>query len=83
MAAKHFHLTIARVGENLFDGDAVSVVLPGTEGVFTVLAGHEALVSELKPGEAKVEAADGQKYHFEIPHGGVAEVSSNQATIIL
>ena len=78
-----FHLTIARVGENLFDGDATSVILPGTEGVFEVLAHHEPLVSELKVGEAHVVAADGQKFHFEIPHHGIAEISHNQATILL
>ncbi|MGB4076118.1 MAG: hypothetical protein WBK28_00225 [Minisyncoccia bacterium] len=81
--AKSFHLTIARVGENLFDADALSVLLPGKEGVFEVLAEHEAFVSELSVGEAKVVAADGKRYHFEIPHGGVAEVSGNQATVLL
>ncbi len=81
--AKSFHLTIARVGENLFDGKAVSVTLPGKEGVFTVLANHEAFVSELAPGEAKVEAANGEKHHIEMPNGGVAEISGNQATVLL
>ena len=78
-----FHLTIARVGENIFDGEAVSAILPGDDGVFTVLANHEAFVSELKSGEAHVVGADGQTYHFELPHGGIAEVSSNQATVLL
>jgi F-type H+-transporting ATPase subunit epsilon len=81
--AKTFHLTLARVGENLFDGEAVSVELPGTDGVFTVYAEHEAFVSTLKVGEVHLEAADGQKYHFEIPKGGVAEVSNNQVTVLL
>ena len=80
---KTFHLTIARVGENLYSGEAVSAILPGTDGVFTVLGSHEAFVSELKPGEAHVVAADGQKYHFELPEGGIAEVSNNQATVLL
>ncbi len=83
MAAKTFHLTVARVGENVFNGDAVSVVLPGKDGVFTVLANHESFVSELKEGEAKIEAADGKHHHVEIPHGGIAEISANQATILL
>lgn len=83
MASKTFHLTVARVGQNVFDGDAVSVVLPGKEGVFTVLAHHEAFVAELAPGEAQIEAADGTHHHVEIPHGGVAEISSNQATVLL
>ena len=53
--AKTFHLTIAQVGHNIFDGEAVSVTLPGSDGVFTVLANHEAFVTPLKIGEARVE----------------------------
>ena len=83
MASKTFHLTVARVGENLFDGDAVSVSLPGKDGVFVVLAHHEAFVTELKEGQAKIEAANGEHHHVEIPHGGIAEISANQATILL
>lgn len=80
---KTFHLTIAHVGDNLFDGEAVSVQLPGADGVFTVLANHEALVSTLVTGKARVETADGNKRHFEIPKGGIAEISNNQATVLL
>ena len=80
---KSFHLTVARVGENLFDGDAHGVTLPGTEGVFTVLAGHEPLVTPLKVGNIQIEAATGEKHHIEIGHGGVAEVSNNQVTVLL
>ncbi len=78
-----FHLTIAKVGENLFDGDALSVVLPGREGVFQALAGHEAFISELKSGEVRVRSADNQEYRFALPQGGIAEISRNQATILL
>lgn len=81
--AKTFHLTIARVGENLFAGEAQSVTLPGKEGVFTVLAGHEAFVSELKSGTVKIIPAEGEVQSVEIPEGGIAEISSNQVTVIL
>lgn len=81
--AKTFHLTVARVGENIFDGEAVSVSLPGVDGVFVVLAGHEAFVTELKEGEAKIEAATGEKHHVPIHEGGIAEVSGGQATVLL
>jgi len=80
---KSFHLTVARVGENLFVGEARSVSLPGVEGVFTVMAHHEAFVSQLKEGEVKIEDAHGEKHSVQIPHGGVAEVSGNQVTVIL
>ncbi|MFZ2167820.1 MAG: F0F1 ATP synthase subunit epsilon [Minisyncoccia bacterium] len=80
---KTFHLTVAKVGENLFDGDAISVSMPGVDGVFQILADHEAFVSELVSGNMRVKAADNQEYQFEIPKGGIAEVSRNQATILL
>jgi F-type H+-transporting ATPase subunit epsilon len=81
--AKTFHLTIATVGDNLFDGDAVSVTLPGSEGVFTVLAGHEAFVTPLKAGVALVKTADGSETSYTLHEGGIAEISGGQATVLL
>ena len=81
--AHTFHLTIARVGENLFDGEALSATLPGADGTFEVLANHEAFISPLKAGALRVEGADGTPYHFELPGGGIIEVSHNQATVLL
>jgi len=82
--AKQFHLTIASVGENLFDGEAYSVTLPGVEGVLTVLADHEALVTPLAVGSARIHPEQGGAYQdIPLPTQGILEVSSNQATVIL
>lgn len=81
--AKTFHLTIAKIGENLFDGEAISATLPGTEGAFTVLAGHEPFVSTLKAGPITIIDAAGQPQRIETEVSGVAEISSNQATVLL
>jgi F-type H+-transporting ATPase subunit epsilon len=78
-----FHLTIAKVGEKLFDGKAVSVTLPGAEGEFTVLSGHEPFVSELKIGKILLHDSENQAHHVPVPEGGIAEISHNQATILL
>jgi F-type H+-transporting ATPase subunit epsilon len=80
---KTFHLTVARVGENLFDGEATSVTLPGSEGIFQVLASHEASVATLVPGEVRVVDAGGETHRFTITDGGIAEVSGTQATVLL
>lgn len=80
---KTFHLTVARVGENLFDGEVVSLTVPGKEGVFQVLADHEPLVSELASGTIHITTADAQSHHFDIPENGIAEISRNQATILV
>jgi len=81
--AKTFHLTIARVGENLFDGQAKSVTVPGEEGVLTILAEHEAFVSPLKPGSIRIEPAEGEVVTLSIEESGIVEVSNNQATVLL
>jgi F0F1-type ATP synthase epsilon subunit len=80
---KTFYVTVAKVGETLFEGEAKSITLRGVEGVFTVLAGHEAFVCELVPGVAQIEDADGKKHSVDIPSKGIAEVSGTQATVLL
>ena len=47
-------VTIARVHENLFAGEAVSVTVPTTDGEMTILSKHEALVATLKAGTVTV-----------------------------
>lgn len=81
--AKTFHLTIAKVGENLFDGEAVSVTLPGIEGVMTVLANHEPFVTTLSPGTIRIQVKEGETHTIELSKAGILEVSSNQATVII
>lgn len=74
-------VTIARVHENLFSGEADSLTIPTTEGEVTILPNHEPLVTTLKPGTAVV-SLEGEKKEFDVVDG-VLEVSSNQATVIL
>lgn len=81
--AKTFHLTIASVGENLFDGEARALTAPGAEGILTVLAGHEPFVTPLAPGALRVETPDGQHEEFALAGQGILEVSGGQATVIV
>lgn len=80
---RSFHLSVARIGESLFDGEVVSVSVPGSEGKLEVLAGHEPFVSELKSGTVHATLEDGEKQDFAIPARGIIEVSHEQATILL
>lgn len=81
--AKTFQLTIASVGENLFSGEALSLTVPGVEGVLTVMAGHEPFVTPLKEGVALVKAEEGEETSFTLQAGGILEVSGGQATVLL
>jgi F-type H+-transporting ATPase subunit epsilon len=74
-------VVIAKVDENLYDGDAVSVTLPGSEGEMTVLGEHEPLITTLKAGIIIVHTESGDR-EFKI-EGGVLEVRHEGITVIL
>ncbi len=75
-------LTIARVDGPVFDGDVISVAVPGAAGDMELLAGHEALISPLRSGEVRVKKTDGSTETFTLT-AGTLEVSNNHATILI
>ncbi len=75
------HVVIAKIHENLFSGEALSLSVKTTEGEMTILAKHEPFVANLAAGTVVVKTADGQE-SFEIG-GGILEVSNNQVTVLL
>lgn len=80
--AKYFHLSVAKVAETLYEGEALSLTAPGEEGVLTVLAHHEALVTPLKHGLLRFETGSGEVTELTIERG-ILEISDNQATVLL
>jgi F-type H+-transporting ATPase subunit epsilon len=81
MSAPKFNLVISKVNQLLFEGEAMSVNLPGAEGEFTVLAHHEPIISMLKKGTIKVFDGNGLN-EFEIATG-LCEVHNNLVTILV
>ncbi len=43
---------------SIFEGEAISVSLPGKSGVFQVLNNHTAIISTLSQGEILIESVD-------------------------
>lgn len=76
-------LVIAKVTENLFDGEAVSITVPGAQGEMTVLSHHEPLITTLKAGTIVIrQLADVEPIQIPI-QGGMLEVRPDGATILL
>lgn len=63
------------------EDQAVSVIAPGTEGYFGVMAGHVPLIAALKPGILEYLDASNQR-HFVYTGGGFAEVTGSRVTIL-
>jgi F-type H+-transporting ATPase subunit epsilon len=79
MAAFHFELVSPE--KLLFSGDVESVVVPGTEGQFTVLKDHAPVMTTLKPGV--VEVLEGaSKTHRVFVRGGFADVAPTGLTVL-
>ncbi len=65
----------------LFAGEVESVVVPGTEGEFTVLKDHAPLMSTLKPGVVTVADSASKRTRLFV-RGGFADVAPTGLTIL-
>ncbi|MGB5215782.1 MAG: F0F1 ATP synthase subunit epsilon [Anderseniella sp.] len=65
----------------LSSGDVQQVVVPGTEGEFTVLVNHAPVLSTLKPGVVTVTDESGNAERIFV-RGGFAEVNPAGLTIL-
>ena len=81
-AMRTFHLIVTAVGGAQFDGEAVSVTVPGSAGEMTLLAGHEPLVTTLKRGTITARGAGAGEQKIDI-QGGVMECVGNLVTVLL
>ncbi len=64
----------------LMSVDAEQVIVPGSEGEFTVMAGHAPVVSSLLPGVIHVTTAKDKQAIF--VRSGFAEVNAEALTIL-
>jgi F-type H+-transporting ATPase subunit epsilon len=79
MAAFHFELVAPE--RLVFAGEVEAVVVPGTEGEFTVLKDHAPLMSMLRPGVIEIDRSAAQKTKLFVS-GGFAAISPAGLTIL-
>jgi F-type H+-transporting ATPase subunit epsilon len=74
------HLEIISPDKRIFEGEATSVTVPGTEGSLGILNNHAPLISTLKEGKVKVKNNNTEE-SFDIK-GGVIEVLNNKVIVL-
>lgn len=78
--AKQFRLQVFTQEKKVLDELTTSVVVPGVDGSFGILADHAPLISALGEGKLTIIGAGGEKeVHIS---GGFLEVANNNATIL-
>lgn len=66
----------------LLSVEAEMVVVPGSEGDFAVLAGHQPTISALRPGSIDVYESGDRIASRIFVAGGLAEVSADRLTVL-
>src|SRR5450755_4714192 len=79
--ATQFHLSVVAPDRSVVEESVTSVIAPGVDGYFGVLAGHAPLIAALKPGLLEYLDPTGNR-HFVHCGGGFAEVNSTSVTIL-
>jgi F-type H+-transporting ATPase subunit epsilon len=75
------HFELVSPEKLLFSGDVDSVVVPGSEGEFTVLAGHAPFMSTMRPGVVAIAETAGKSQRLFV-RGGFADVAPMGLTIL-
>ncbi len=79
--AEAMHFDLVSPEQLLVSEEVESVVVPGTEGYFTVLARHAPFMSTLKPGLVEVRGLSGEVRKIFV-RGGFADVTPTGLTIL-
>lgn len=66
--------------KKVFEGEASSVMVPGTQGQFQMLEQHAAILSTLLNGTVKIKTTQGEQ-SFEVK-SGVVEMQNNKVIIL-
>ena len=77
-----FKLEILTPNGEIYNGNAVSVVLPGKEGEFGVLAGHASLTTLLEAGVVDIEKED-KSVESVVVNWGVVQVDEDKVVILV
>jgi len=66
----------------LYSKDVEQVIVPGSEGEFTILSDHSPIISSLKPGYIKIYEDLSNEPTIYFVTDGFVDMASNQLTIL-
>ncbi len=75
-------LIILTPEKQIFNGDIISVKVPGTNGQFEILRGHAPIVSALENGKIRIITDKEEKIEIEIVKGFI-EVLNNEVSLLI
>jgi F0F1-type ATP synthase epsilon subunit len=83
MFTKVFQVGVYSRDKIIYEGKAVSLIVPSKLGYLGVLADHAPIVAKLVSGKITIRSLEGDTAVIDLPEEGFLEVFQNQATILL
>ena len=81
--AAAFHVNITIPDRVVYEGEAISLVVPAQLGYLGVLAHHAPIIAQLRPGKIILRDPHDKRTDFNLKSNGFLEFSDNTATIML
>src|SRR5215212_8049110 len=80
--AKTLHVDIVSAEQSIFSGEASRVIAPGEAGELGIMPEHTPLLTRIKPGTVRIQAAEGTDEEVIYVSGGMMEVQPDVVTIL-
>lgn len=79
---KEIHLEIVTPSKMAFNGEVLSVTVPGSKGSFQILFNHAPIISSLEIGIIKIIDVDSKPNYYSTS-GGTLEAKNNNVTLLV
>jgi F-type H+-transporting ATPase subunit epsilon len=81
--AKTFQVGIYSADKVIYEGQALSLVVPSVSGYLGVLADHAPLVAKLSSGKIIIRSRKGELHYIDSTESGFLQVLQNQVSLLL
>ena len=76
------HVSVVSAEEEIFDGDAEFVALPGESGELGIYPLHTPLITRIRPGAVRIKLPDQVEEELVFVAGGLLEVQPDEVTVL-
>jgi F-type H+-transporting ATPase subunit epsilon len=76
------HVSVVSAEEEIFDGEAEFVALPGESGELGIYPMHTPLITRIRPGAVRIKVPGQTDEEFVFVAGGLLEVQPDEVTVL-
>jgi F-type H+-transporting ATPase subunit epsilon len=76
------HVSVVSAEEEIFDGEAEFVALPGEMGELGIYPMHTPLITRIRPGAVRIKVPGQAEEEFVFVAGGLLEVQPDEVTVL-